>query len=331
MRTRRSLASAALAGLVLAYAGAPQDAHAQADKAAWPQRTVRFIVPFGPGAASDIAARLIAERMQKVWANPVIVENKPGGDGLLSIGAFVSAKDDHVLFVTPSTLFAVHPYQHENLPYDPDKDLQPISWISSTPIGVGVTATAPHKTMKDFVDHAKRTGGKVNYAVGVGLLELVWDGFRREHDVPMSKVPFRDIVQAPIDLGEGRIDALLTSVTTQGPMLRAGKIRLLAITDPERTELAPGVPTVIESGFPILELRSMNVLLGPAHMTLALRQRVAQDVNAAIKDKEIADKLRVSGQQEVAAGPEAAGKAIADQQAQVARLAKLLGMARKKS
>lgn len=330
MRTRSSLASAVLAGLALAFAGAPRDAHAQADKPAWPQRTVRFIVPFGPGAASDIAARLLAERLQKAWGQPVVVENKPGGDGLLSIGAFVSAKDDHVLFVTPSTLFAVHPYQHENLPYDPEKDLQPISWISSTPIGVGVTATLPLKTMQDFVDHAKRSDGKVNYAVGVGLLELVWDGFRREHNVPMVKVPFRDIVQAPIDLGEGRIDVLLTSVTTQGPMLRAGKVKLLAITDPERTELAPGIPTVIEAGFPVLELRSMNVMLGPAHMTLALRQRVAQDVTAAIREKEITDKLRTSGQQESGAGPEIAGKAIADQQTQVARLAKMLGMARKK-
>lgn len=319
-----------VACLVLASALTASDANAQADKQGWPQRTVRFIVPFGPGSASDIAARLLAERLQKTWSTPVVVENKPGGDGLLSIGAFVSAKDDHTLFLTPSTVFAVHPYQHDNLPYDPERDLQPIAWISSTPIGVAVTATLPMKTMKDFVDHAKRSGGKVNYAVGVGFLELVWDGFRREHDVPMVKVPFRDIVQAPIDLGEGRIDVLMTSVTTHGPMLRAGKTKLLAITDKQRTDLAPGIPTAIEAGYPVLELRSMNVLLGPAHMTLALRQRVAQDVTAAAKEKEIVDKLRTSGQQEVGVGPAEAAKALEEQAAQVARLAKTLGMARKK-
>ena len=325
-----SLALTVIACIATAVMSCPRAAFAQADSRAWPQRTVRFIVPFGPGAASDIAARLLAGRLQQVWGTPVIVENRPGGDGLVSIGTFVTAKDDHTLFLTPTTTFLVHPYTQGNLPYDIDRDLQPIAWISNTAIGIGVTATLPVATLKDFVDHAKREAGKVNYGVSGGYLEFVWDGFRREHAIPMVKVPFRDIVQAPLDLGEGRIDVLMTSVPTHRPMLEAGKTKLLAIGDPQRSELVPGVPTVIEAGFPGLQIRSMNALFGPAHMPLELRQRVSKDVAAALKEKDIIEKLRASGQQEVGGGPDALASTLAEQHAQVVRIAQVLGVARKR-
>jgi len=305
-------------------------AAAQGSAENWPQRTVRFIVPFGPGSAADAAGRLLAERLQKVWGQPVIVENRPGGDGLLSIGAFVSAKDEHTLLLTPSTVFLVHPYTQENLSYNAERDFNPIAWISSTPIGIAVTASMPVSTMKEFVERARQQGGKINYAVGVGFLEFVWDGFRREHNVPMVKVPFRDIVQAPLELAEGRIDVLMTSVATHRPMLQSGKTKLLAIGDPKRSELTPNVPTVIEAGYPGLQTLSMNLLFGPPQMSLALRQRVSRDVSETLKQKEISDKLRASGQQEVGGGPEEVAKALAEQNAQVARIAGLLGISRKK-
>ena len=335
VRMRMSLALTVIACIATAVMSCPRAAIAQTaskdtDSPVWPQRTIRFIVPFGPGAASDIAARLLAGRLQKVWGTAVIVENRPGGDGLVSIGAFVTAKDDHTLFLTPTTTFLVHPYTQDNLPYDIDRDLQPIAWISNTAIGIGVTATLPVATLKDFVDHAKREAGKVNYGVSGGYLEFVWDGFRRQHAIPMVKVPFRDIVQAPLDLGEGRIDVLMTSVPTHRPMLQAGKTKLLAIGDPQRSELVPGVPTVIEAGFPELQILSMNALFGPAHMPLELRQRVSKDVAAALKEKDIVEKLRASGQQEVGGGPDALAATLAEQQAQVTRIAHVLGVARKR-
>lgn len=321
-----------LVGALLALIGPylASTSMAQGTPENWPQRTVRFIVPFGPGSASDTAGRLLAERLQKVWSQPVIVENRPGGDGLLSIGAFVSAKDDHTLLLTPSTVFLVHPYTQENLSYDAQRDLNPIAWISSTPIGIAVTSTLPVSTLKEFVEHARRQNGKLNYAVGVGFLEFVWDGFRREHDVPMVKVPFRDIVQAPLELAEGRIDVLMTSVATHRPMLQSGKTKLLAIGDPKRSELLPAIPTVVEAGYPGLQTLSMNLLFGPAHMPLGLRQRVSNDIGAVLKQKEIVDKLRASGQQEVGGGPDETTKVLAEQHAQVARVAGVLGISRKR-
>jgi tripartite-type tricarboxylate transporter receptor subunit TctC len=331
MRTRvASVVAAVACAISLAVLG-PGSAVAQSGgEEAWPQRTVRFIVPFGPGSASDITARLIAERMQNAWGKPVIVENRPGGDGLVSIGAFVSAKDDHTLFLTPSTTFLVHPYTHENLPYDFARDFKPIVWLTSTPIVIAVTSTLPVKTLPEFVEHAKRQAGKVNYGISGGFLEFVWDGWRRKRDVPMAKVPFRDIVQAPLDLAEGRIDILMTSITTHGPMLRAGKTKMLAICDPQRSPLASDIPTVFEAGFPELRLDSLNVLFGPSHMTAQVRQRVASDAAKALTEKDVIDRLRGASMTVSGAGPAEVEKVIAEQQQQVADIAKVLGVTRKR-
>jgi len=296
----------------------------------WPQRTVRFIVPYGPGSAADIAGRLLAERLQKTWDKPVIVENRPGGDGLVSIGVFVTAKDDHTMFLAPTSIFVVHPYTQDNLPYDVDRDLQPVAWIGNTLIGVGVTAALPVATLKDFVDYAKREAGKVNYGISPGFTEFVCDGFMREHAVPMAKVPFRDILQAPIDLGEGRISALMTSVAAHRPQLQAGKTKLLAIANPDRSDLVPGIPTVKEAGYPGLQATPMNAIFGQRDMPLDLRRRVGKDVAAVVKEKDITEKLRISGQQEVGTGPDELAAALAEQHAQVAQVAKLLGVAKKK-
>ena len=319
-----------IACIATAVVSLPQAAIAQTDSQAWPERTVRFIVPFGPGTASDISARVLAERMQKSWSKPVIVENRPGGDGLVAIGAFVSAKDDHTLFLTPTTTFLGHPYMQENLPYDFARDFKAIVWVTSTAIVIAVPSTLPVTTLQDFVDHTKRQAGKVNYGISGGFLEFVWDGFRRKRELPMAKVPFRDISQAPLELAEGRIDVLMTSITTHGPMLRAGKTKMLVICDPQRSPLAPDVPTVFEAGFPELRLDSLNVLFGPGHMTPQLRQRIATDAAEALKEKEIVERLRGASMTVSGGGPEMIEKLIAEQQEQVAGIAKVLGVARKK-
>jgi tripartite-type tricarboxylate transporter receptor subunit TctC len=330
MRVRALCALLATAVLAWATVHSPQPASAQTGDQAWPQRTVRVIVPFGPGSASDITARVLAERMQNTWGKPVIVENRPGGDGLVSIGAFVTAKDDHILFLTPSTTFLVHPYTHENLPYDFARDFKAIVWLTSTPIVIAVTATLPVNTLPQFVEHAKRQAGKINYGISGGFLEFVWDGWRRKRDVPMAKVPFRDIVQAPLNLAEGQIDVLMTSITTHGPMLRAGKTKMLAICDPQRSPLAPDIPTVLEAGFPELRIDSLNVLFGPSHMSPQLRQRVANDAGNAFKQKDVVDRLRGASMTVSGDGPDVVDKLMAEQQEQVAGIAKVLGVTRKK-
>ena len=154
---------------VLAVSGAVSYAQAPA----WPTRSVRFIVPFGPGAAADIGARLFAEKLSERWGQPVVVENRPGGDSIIAITAFLSANDDHVLLYMPSGNFTVHPFLHSKLPYDPN-DLNPIVRTSNTILAVALAKSSPYNTIREFTEAARANPGKFNSGLVPGLTEFTF-------------------------------------------------------------------------------------------------------------------------------------------------------------
>ena len=310
-----------LATLLATAGGFAREVEAQA----WPQRTVRLVLPFGAGSATDVTARLLAERLQAKWGHPVVVENRPGGDGLLSIGSVVSAKDDHVLFFSPTSVFIVHPYQHATLPYDPEQDLVPIARISKSLLVLAVPSVMPAKNLQEFAALVRENPGKMNYAMTPGFTEFVFEGFLREQSLQMSKVPYRDIVQAPIDVGENRVQIVGVSHTVAIGQVNAGRIKLLAVADRKRSELAPEVPSVVEQGFPSLESVSLIGAFGSRGMALDLRKRIAGDFIALVEDKAIADKIRAAAQDIETSGPEEFAAAISQIRLRVDAIAKLIG------
>ena len=295
----------------------------------WPQRTVKFVVPLGPGSGVDISARLLAERLQKRWGQPVVIENRPGGDGIVAITGFVGAKDDHVLLYTPTGSFTVHPYQKANLPYDAELDLLPIARVSNTILAVGVPASANIASLADFVAKARAEPGKLNAALVPGITEFVFDGFVKDSDLKIAKVPYRDIVQAATDLGENRIQFMMSALAILRPQVQANRIKLVAINGRERTKLFPDVPTAIEAGVPSLLLEGLVGLFGPRGMDLKLRERIGADVVAAIADPEISAKLIASAQVVNPGGPADLAAAVKEQTEQIAATAKALGIQRK--
>src|SRR5229473_4259751 len=148
-----------LRALLLALLALPALSATQARAETWPQRPVKFIVPLGPGSGADIGARLLADRLPARWGRPVVIENRPGADGLVAIQAFVSANDDHALLFTPSGSFTVHPFQYEKLPYAPD-DLVPIARLSNTIMAVGVPESMGIATLAELVTRARAEPGK---------------------------------------------------------------------------------------------------------------------------------------------------------------------------
>ena len=146
--------------------GAPPPAQAQS----WPQRTVKFLLPLGPGSGVDIGSRLLADRLTARWGQPVVVENRPGGDGVVAISTFVNANDDHVLLMTPTSSFTAHPYLHDNLPYKP-ADLLPIARVSNTLISIGVPAPLEVASLGQLVALARAQPGKLNWAGVTGALD----------------------------------------------------------------------------------------------------------------------------------------------------------------
>ena len=142
----------------------------------WPQRPVRFIVTLGPASGIDIGTRLLSDHLSRKWGQPVVVENKPGGDGIVAINAFVAANDHHVLLAAPSSSFTAHPYQHENLSYKPS-DLQPIARVSNTVIVVAVPASLNVASLKDLVAMARREPGKLNWVGTTGAVDFFLPAF----------------------------------------------------------------------------------------------------------------------------------------------------------
>jgi tripartite-type tricarboxylate transporter receptor subunit TctC len=323
MRTMiaRATFCAAAAFAALAPFATPWPAQAQT----WPQRPVKFIVPFGPGAGADIGARLIADRLPARWGKPVVVENRPGADGLVSIQAFVTANDDHTLWFGPSGSFTVHPFQYEKLPYAPG-DLVPIARVSNTILAVGVPEAMNIGTLADFVARAKAEPGKLNAAVVPGITEFTFDYFVKTAGLEVAKIPYRDIVQAATDVGEGRIQIMMSSYAILQPHVQGRRIKALVVNGRARAPILPEIPTAIEAGFPALEVEGLVGLFGPAGMPLDLRERIAADIRAIAADPAISSRLAGTAQVVNPGGPAEFAAAVEDQRAKIAKIAQTLGL-----
>ena len=308
----------AIALMLLSIAGALAQSY--------PQRTVKFILPFGPASGTDITARLVADRLAGRWGKAAVIENRPGGDGLVAINAFIAANDDHTLLWVPVGTFAVHPYEKDKLPYDPERDLLPISNVTSLFLAVTASNALNVGSLRELVDLLRGNPGKFNWAAANGNADFLMSGFLKSNDLQVAKTPYRDILQAPNDLAEDRIQLLSSSLAIVTPLMQAGKIKVLAVTGRKRAPSAPDVPTVREAGFPALEMESIGGIFGPRGMPLAMREQIAADVRAAVSsDPTIAAKLQATGQVVDLRGPAEFAAGIKELRDQLAGIAKVLG------
>ena len=311
----------ALAALCAASAMNPASAQS------YPQRPVRFILQFGPGAGVDITARMIADRLSQRWGKAVVVENRPGGDGLVAINAFTSANDDHTLLFVPTSAFTAHPYTHDKLPYDSERDLIPIVSVTTIVVAFAVPGNSRSQVAERIRGAARAKPDTLNVAAAAGNSELIMSSFIKTQNLPVTKVPYRDILQAPNDLAQGRIQALLTSYAAMLGLIQSGKIKILAVTSKKRVGIAPDVPTVTEAGYPFLGMDSLIGIYGPRGMPDALREKIAADVQAVDGRRPhhraaagaTAQVVDVRGPAEFAAG-------IKEMRDQLAEIAKVLGI-----
>ena len=292
---------------------------------AWPQRPVRFILPLGPGSGVDITARLFAERLSAKWGQPVVVENRPGGDAFVAINAVIGAHDDHVLLFAPASAFTAHPYLHEKLPYDIN-DLVPIARVTNTLIGVGVPTALGVNTLADLAAKVRSAPGKLNYASVTGANDLLFAGFLKTENLDMAKVPYRDAVQAINDLAEGRIHCFVAAYAILRPQIQAGRVKVLALTNRQHAVALPDIPTAAEAGFKSLSFDGLVGLLGPRDMPLPIRERIAADIRGIVTDPAIVARLTATGQVVSPGTPAEFAAAIDDQRATVAAIGKSLGI-----
>jgi tripartite-type tricarboxylate transporter receptor subunit TctC len=316
MRAFRTLAVAlCLAGGVLAAAAAKAET--------WPTRTVRFIVPFGPGAGADIGARLFAEKLSKTWGQPVVIDNRPGGDSIIAITAFLGANDDHTFLFSPAGNFVVHPFVHSKLSYDP-KDLIPVARVSNTILATAVAKSAPYSTVKEFTEAARKAPGQFNAGLVTGITEFTFWGYEHDQKLTITQAPYRDINVAPTDLSEGRIQVVMASFAIVQPQWQAGRIKLIAINNGTRAPAAPDIPTAREAGYPSLEVEGLVGLFGLKTMPAELKNKIAADFRDAAADGSIAKRLEATGQVINVGGPDEFDASIKAQSAKVAATAKAI-------
>ena len=309
-------------GFVPASAQQPAPTSAQA----WPQRPVRFILPFGAGTATDVAARLMSEKLSARWGRPIVVENRPGADGLLAINAFISANDDHVLLYASTASFMAHPYTLEKMPYNLERDFAPIARITDTVLAASVASSVKANSLKEFVALAKAQPGKLNAAGAAGVPDFTLGYFLKLENLDVTRVPYKDVVQAATDLSGGQIQFLLSSYAVVRSAAESGRIRILAINVRERASFAPNIPTIHEAGYPSLNVETTAGFYGPRGMAQDLRERIAKDVIAVVAEPEITKRLVATGQAVRTGGPAELAETLRQQAAQAATVAKTLGL-----
>ena len=187
---------------------------------------MRFVLPFGAGTATDVAARLMSEKLSARWGKPIVIENRPGADGLLAINAFISANDDHVLLYASTASFMAHPYTLEKMPYNLERDFAPIARITDTVLAASVPSSVKANSLKEFVALAKAQPGKLNAAGAAGVPDFTLGYFLKLENLDVTRVPYKDVVQAATDLSGGQIQFLLSSYAVVSAAAESGRIRI---------------------------------------------------------------------------------------------------------
>lgn len=300
-----------------------------ANAQSWPTRNVKIVTPQPAGTAIDIGLRLFADRLSKRWGQAVVVENRPGGDGIPATASYVQGKDDHALFGSPGYPFTIAPSVLDKLPYDPQGDVTPITLIVETPLMISVNSKLAANSLADLEKLAKAEPGKLNWASTAGLPNFAFNYFAKSSNLQMAFVPYRDAASALNDAGEGRIEIYVTSYGTVLPQVQAGKLKVIAMLGGSRIPLAPQIPTTTEAGYPKVRADGFSGLFGIKDMPAPLRDKIAADVKAIADNPEVKALLGKSAQVPRGLPPAEFIKILDIQRTQVAEMLAAIGMAKK--
>lgn len=287
---------------------------------AWPARPVRIIVPTPAGGATDLAARLFAEKLSARWGQSIVVENRLGADGIVAVTSFVNAHDDHTLLFSFAAPISINPLIHDKLPYDPVRDLVPIAAAIDNFFAIAVTTSADVRSMPSFIEAARAHPEKFHWAATAGLPQFIFLALQKKAGFTLTQVPYRDFAPALQDFAENRIQVVVTAPVILMSTIESGKARLLMVTNRQRSPIAPDVPTAVEAGFPELTFDGVVGFFGHHDLPVVLRDRIAGDVAAVAESPDVASRLRPLGIAVRAGTPAQFSAAIEEQRAKVSEI-----------
>ena len=279
-----------LAGAGLSILVPPRWASAQT---AWPTKAIRFVVPFAPGGSSEIVARAAAVEIGKLLGQSVFVDNKPGGAGNVAMAEVARADDQHTLILGHIGTLAVNPYIFDKLPYDANRDFKPISLLAKVPSLYLVHPDLPVRDLREFVAHAKKNPGKLNYgSAGNGSAgHLAMEYLKMASGTFITHVPYRGTGPQLTDLMAGRLDAASVGAAAVLQFIKTGKLRCIATGTTQRIAQLPDVATVAEQGYPGFEMTQWYGLMAPATLPPAAAEKLAAASAKAMKEPALLERL----------------------------------------
>ena len=301
----------------LAIAGV---AHAQ-----YPSKPVRIVVPYPAGGTSDILARTIGQKLQELWGQPVVIDNKPGATG--NVGAEIVAKsppDGYTLMLADIGSLAISPSVFTNLPFDPVKDFAPVLMVAYSPHILAVHPSVPAKDVKELIAYAKANPGKLNFAVSGtgGANHLAGIEFAMRSGIQWTYIPYKGGAQAIADVMGGQAQVLFNGMLATYPSVKDGKLRGIAISSEKRFASAPELPTVAEFGFPGFETGSFQGIVAPAGTPKDVIATLHGTISKILATPEMTDRLSKAGAELRPQSPEQFGQFIASEKARWAKVVK---------
>lgn len=299
-----------LTGLALASAFAAS-AHAQA----WPNKPIRMVVPFPAGGGTDLIGREVTQRIAEATKWSFIIDNKPGSGGNIGIDNIAkSPADGYNLVLGQTSNLAINLTLYSKLPYDPVKDLTPISMVASAPLALVVSAASPYRTFGEFIAAAKAKPGALNFATsGNGTVaHLAMEMFQKEAGVKLMHVPYKGAAQGINDVMSERVEVYVSSIPTLIGHIKNGKMRALAVTSLKRVDDLPETPTIAESGYKNFEAVTWFGVLGPANLPKDITARLNSEINKALQMPALRKQLNDQGADVAGSTPDAFAKLIRD-------------------
>lgn len=285
--TRRlALVSAALLALPAAQA---QDA--------WPARPVRLIVPFAPGGSTDVIGRMLGQKLQALWGQPVVIENRAGAGGNVGADVVAKAPGDGYTLLMASGSVTINPALYRKMPFDTQKDLLPVTNVAQGPMLVVVQDASPYKTLKDLIAAAKAKPGSINFAsAGVGSqVHLAGENFANAAGLDLQHVPYKGESLGYNDLIAGQVQMMVGNFAAASALIGPNRLRALAVTARQRVPQMPELPTAHEAGVPGFENIGWFGLFAPAGTPAAVIQKIHRDTAQVMAETEVKARLFVQG------------------------------------
>jgi tripartite-type tricarboxylate transporter receptor subunit TctC len=267
---------------------------ASASAGAFPDKPVRFVIGFTPGGPSDILARAVGQRLAERWGQQVVIENRPGAGGNLAAEAVAkSAPDGYTWLLGNNSILATNQSLYRKLPYDPVKDFAPVALVAVQPNILVVHPGVSASSVGELVALARQSPGKLNYASsGAGAAaHLAGELFKTMAGVDIVHVPYKGAQPALTDLIAGQVQLMFATSASVIPYMKAGRLRALAVTTAQRSPSVPELPTVSEAGLAGFEATTWHGVVVPAATAEALVQKLNQDINSVLKEKDLSERL----------------------------------------